>query len=337
MSGLMRRLTRGRAASDDEGTPQASAASEPVSATPDAQQGGVSVPANGSATDEPQTAVLAAGEGQGTTTDDGAKGDGTEKDATAVLPTVDGEAARDLPAGVDPAELATRPTSAKRSRLRRRLRYLRAVRELLLRDIGGFYYEAQRSEEGADGHRRLLEAKTARLTRLDEEVRDLETRLDEPHAQTILRQPGLGGTCPQCGELHGSDARFCPRCGTALAGRGARAARTTTQKTGTTSAPVPATASGEEAKATTASLWGRPKRPDPAVSAASDAPTQAVGESRGEQAVGESRGEQAVGESQAKQAASESRGKQAAPAETGVEAPAPQEPAAVAKAEEERA
>ena len=41
----MRRLTRGRAATDDEAAPQASAASEPVSATPDAQQGGSGVPA----------------------------------------------------------------------------------------------------------------------------------------------------------------------------------------------------------------------------------------------------------------------------------------------------
>lgn len=272
----MRRLTRGRAATDDEGTPQASAASEPVSATPDAQQGGVSVPANGSDGDEPKTAVPADGEGRAATLGDGTKGDAAKSDATAVLPTVDGDAARDLPAGVDPDKLAAVPTSAGRSRLRRRLRYLRAVREILLRDIGGFYYEAQRSEQGADGHRRLLEAKTARLGRLDEEMRDLESRLDESHPQTVLRQPGLGGTCPQCGELHSSDARFCSRCGNALTGRGARA-RTTTQ-TGTTAAPKPTatTAAGEEAKATTASLWGRPKRPDPAASPAPDAPTQAV-------------------------------------------------------------
>jgi hypothetical protein len=260
MSGLMRRLTRGRAATDDEGTPQATAASEPVSATTDAQQGGASLPANGSVEEEPKTAVLAGG-------------DGTKEDAATAGRdgTKAAEVARDLPAGVDPAELAAAPTSAKRSRVRRRLRYLRAVREILLRDVGGFYYEAQRSEQGVDPHRRLLDAKTARLARLDEEVRDLESRLEESHPQTVLRQPGLGGTCPQCGELHSSDARFCSRCGTALGGRRARS----TTSTGATAAPVPApSGAGEDAKATTASLWGRPKRPDPAASP--DGATQAA-------------------------------------------------------------
>jgi hypothetical protein len=253
MSGLMRRLTRGRAATDDEATPQASAASEPVSATPDAQQGGASVPANGVPTppggdDEAKTAVLAEGSGAAAATD---------ASAAITKPAATPEADPDLPAGVDPAKLATAPSTAKRGRLRRRLRYLRAAREILLRDIGGFYYEAQRSEAGLDPHRRLLDAKTARLTRLDEEMRHLESRLEEAHPETILRQPGLGGTCPQCGELHGSDARFCPRCGTPLTGRGSRI------RPATSAPALAATSSGEGAKATTASLWGRPKRPEP--------------------------------------------------------------------------
>lgn len=273
----MRRLTRGRAATDDEGTPQATAASEPVSATPDAQQGGVSVPANGTAGEEPETAVLPVGDA-GSTPPTGEM-------------TAPQDAARDLPAGVDPAELATAPTSAKRSRLRRRLRYLRAVRELLLRDIGGFYYEAQRSEQGVDSHRRLLEAKTSRLTRLDDEVRDLESRLDESHPQTVLRKPGLGGTCPQCGELHSSDARYCSRCGAALTGGAKRArkatAKSTTSVPGTTARPAVAAAS-EDSKATTASLWGRPKRPDPATASAGDE-TRATGAGDETRAAGETR------------------------------------------------
>jgi hypothetical protein len=262
MSGLMRRLTRGRAATDDEATPQASAASEPVSATPDAQQGGLGLPANGATApgdgartgvgdeaktgtgDEPKTAVLVDGGGPATT--------GETK--------VAGDEARDLPAGVDPATLAAVPSSARRGRLRRRLRYLRAVREILLRDIGGFYYEAQRSDEGVEPHRRLLDAKAGRLARLDEEVRELESRLAETRPETLLRQPGLGGTCPQCGELHGSDARFCWRCGTQLGGRAAR-----TRLTAARAAPAVAPASDEGTKATTASLWGRPKRSEPPV------------------------------------------------------------------------
>jgi hypothetical protein len=248
MSGLMRRLTRARAATEDEAAPQEPAASEPVGAAADAPQGGVAVPANGTAettVQEPATAVPAPG---------------APVTAPAGEPTTEpivepaDVPGRDLPAGVDPAELAAVPSSARRGRLRRRLRYLRAVREILLRDLGGFYYEAQRSEPGLDPHRPLLDAKTARLTTLDTEVRDLETRLDEAHPPTVLREPGIGGTCPQCGELHATDARFCSRCGTALRGRPA-------------AKPAAAPVAGDEPKATTASLWGRPKRPDPATAA----------------------------------------------------------------------
>jgi hypothetical protein len=65
MSGLMRRLTRARAATDDEAAPQAPAPSEPVDRANDAQQGGVGLPANDTAAapqpvapEEPKTQVL---------------------------------------------------------------------------------------------------------------------------------------------------------------------------------------------------------------------------------------------------------------------------------------
>jgi hypothetical protein len=264
MSGLMRRLNRGRATTDDEATPQA-AASEAAGATTNAQPGESAVPAGGEATtgagDEQATAVLAPGDGTALLAD-GA----TRVDEGSIR--VDGvPAGRDLPAGVDPGQLAAVPTTARRGRLRRRLGYLRAVREILLRDLGGFYYEAQRSEGGADGHRRLLDAKAARLATVDGELRDLEARLHEARSGTILREPGVGGTCPHCGELHASDARFCSRCGNALGGRAA-GARTPAATGAPTAPPVPIAAADDGAKATTASLWGRPKRPDPAAASA---------------------------------------------------------------------
>jgi hypothetical protein len=236
MSGLMRRITRGRAATGDEATPDAPVTSEAASDATNAQPGDPAVPSNGTA--QLPTPAPAAEQG------------------TAVLPPEpDG---RDLPAGVDPGQLAAAPTSARRGRLRRRVRYLRAVREILLRDLGGFYYEAQRSEQGADGHRRLLDAKAARLATLDAELQELEARLGDPRSQTVLREPGIGGTCPQCGELYASNARFCSRCGAPLGGRNARRAATPT---------VPPVTSRQGEKETTASLWGRPMRPE-----ASDAP-----------------------------------------------------------------
>jgi hypothetical protein len=230
MSGLMRRLTRGRAATADETTPQ-SGDSQPVGAA-DAQQGGSAVPAP----PDGATAVLP----------------GTGDTAQAPVPAAP---AADLPAGIDPAELAAAPdTAARRGTMRRRLRYLAQVRELLLRDLGGFVAEALRSDQGLDSRRGIVDAKARRIAAIDAETRELESRLGRPHRETVLRRPGIGGTCPECGELHASDARFCSRCGTPLTGRAAARAATP--------APAaPTVGNGDSAKESTASLWGRPKRP----------------------------------------------------------------------------
>src|SRR5215210_7064605 len=144
MSGLLRRLTRRRAATADETRPDTPATSEPVdaAASTSAQTGGGEpVPAG----DQPT-------------------------------------AAHDLPAGVDPGDLAAAPgDGARRGRVRRRVRYLRAVREVLLRDLGGFSYEIHRTAGGnaGDAQRRLVEAKASRVARIDGELRELRDRLGE--------------------------------------------------------------------------------------------------------------------------------------------------------------
>jgi hypothetical protein len=148
------------------------------------------------------------------------------------------------------------------------------VRELLLRDLGGFYLEAHRSEQGPEAHHRLLDVKARRLATLDGEVRELESGLSEDHPRTVLRAPGIGGTCPRCGELHASDARFCSRCGSPLTSRAARAAPATgagSTPPGTGTLPPATGAAAEEERIATASLWGRPRTPE----AAAPAPTQA--------------------------------------------------------------
>jgi hypothetical protein len=134
----------------------------------------------------------------------------------------------DLPAGIDPYELAAAPAGGSgRRALRRRLRYLRRARELLLRDLGGFSYELHRTTHGFadEGRRRLIEAKAGRLTALDAELRRLEVELGEPRSETVLREPGIGGTCPFCGDVHASEASFCSQCGSPLTSK-ARARRT---------------------------------------------------------------------------------------------------------------
>ncbi len=261
MSGLLRRLTRRRPATADENRSPATASSEPVAApaeTPAEPGGQQPVPA------EQPTVILPAT---------------TEQPAVAAQPlpawTVAADQptafayaaqpapARDLPAGIDPADLAAAPAaSSRRGKLRRRLRYLRHVRGLLLRDLGGFTYEVHRTAGGTaqEPQRRLAAAKAQRISALDAEVRALESRLGEPH-ETLLREPGIGGTCPECGELHASDAHFCSRCGTALDEK-ARAQRAAEQ---------PATGSQAVVEPQPASvLWAGGPRPAPEPSPAAE-------------------------------------------------------------------
>ena len=279
MSGLLRRLTRRHPATADEtgtATPESSETAGASADTP-AEPGGESpVPATESgasaAGDQPGAAETKAPAAEVPEATPGSADD----QATQVLPATGEQPAaaaqptqaiqqpapvRDLPAGVDPGELADAPiASARRGKLRRRLRYLRAVRDLLLRDLGGFTYEIERSAGGtaSDAHRRLIEAKTNRLTALDTEVRGIESRLGEPHAGALLREPGIGGTCPECGELHASDAHYCARCGAPLdakarARRDAAVAAAVQQTTGSHSTAEPAPASV---------LWAAGPRPD---------------------------------------------------------------------------
>ena len=122
---------------------------------------------------------------------------------------------RDLPAGLDADRLETPAGEGARPRaIRRRIRFLTAAREVLLRDLGGFSYEVHRAGGAAHGgHREILETKAGRLAAIDQELRELEARLGvTAPAGTVVRQPGIGGTCPSCGELHGSDAGWCWPC-----------------------------------------------------------------------------------------------------------------------------
>ncbi len=126
---------------------------------------------------------------------------------------------RPLPAGTAPEDLELRTATGRRGKLRRRARFLRRARELALRDLGGLVYEARRREQ--DGGK-LVAEKVGRLAAIDDELRGLETALGAPRADTVLREPGVGGNCPRCGELHASDARFCSRCGLDLTAAPAR-------------------------------------------------------------------------------------------------------------------
>ena len=130
-------------------------------------------------------------------------------EAAVVLPAAEG------PAGLDPAEAEMLPPVGRRGRLRRRLRYLRRARELMLRDLGGLVYEIHRTGGGdMTSHAPVVAGKVDRIRRLDQESVALETALGSPRGETVVFQPGIGGTCVVCGELYPSDAHFCSVCGT---------------------------------------------------------------------------------------------------------------------------
>ena len=117
------------------------------------------------------------------------------------------------PAPPQPAPPA-RPGFRERGRLRRRLRYLREVRELGYRDLGGLVLDQHRFQRPNE---ELVAGKVAAIDALDREMRAIEQALSQSTPYTELFIPGLSA-CPRCGALHGSDARFCPQCGLSFKG-----------------------------------------------------------------------------------------------------------------------
>jgi ribosomal protein L40E len=118
----------------------------------------------------------------------------------------------EIPAGQEP--VPDRPSFRQRGRLRRRLRYLRRVRELGFRDLGGLIFDQHRFSRV---NTTLVDGKLHALVAVDGELRALEHALDDRRPLTELREPGIS-VCSRCGALHGSEARFCPSCGTPVSG-----------------------------------------------------------------------------------------------------------------------
>ena len=125
-----------------------------------------------------------------------------------------GEDGQRLPAGIAPEDVERRAVTGRRGKLRRRARFLRKARELALRDLGGLVYEARRREQDPG---KLAQEKVDRLIALDAELTEIEAVLGVARGATVVREPGVGGTCARCGELHPSDATFCAKCGANLA------------------------------------------------------------------------------------------------------------------------
>jgi hypothetical protein len=121
-------------------------------------------------------------------------------------------AEQDTPATAPPAQ---RPGFRERGRIRRRARYLRKLRELQVRDLGGLVFDLRRFERRRDD---LVAQKVDQIRACDDELRALEAASDDRRELRDVREPGIGGTCPRCFALYGSTDRFCCTCGAALGG-----------------------------------------------------------------------------------------------------------------------
>jgi hypothetical protein len=107
----------------------------------------------------------------------------------------------------------TVPGARERGRMRRRLRRQQRVREALLLDLGALVYELHRQNRREP---ELLQAKAAELTVVDREVRALADALESQESIFQLVAAGIAGSCPNCGALLTTDARFCSSCGASI-------------------------------------------------------------------------------------------------------------------------
>jgi hypothetical protein len=113
---------------------------------------------------------------------------------------------------LDAASSPTPPGFGSRGRVRRRARFLRKARELAYRDLGGLVFSLHRFGQRND---ELVLAKLSTLSRIDAELRALESSLAERQPVTVLREAGITA-CPRCAAIHSGEDRFCPSCGLPL-------------------------------------------------------------------------------------------------------------------------
>ncbi len=137
-----------------------------------------------------------------------------EEQADAEEPEAEAKATTEVRVAEEPeAPYLPAPGFRERGRIRRRARYLRRLREVHLRDIGGFMVELHRFQrERTD----LVAAKIDGAAQIDRELRALEKALGTEQAVRELREAGIGGACENCGAVHGSGDRFCASCGAPL-------------------------------------------------------------------------------------------------------------------------
>ncbi len=204
MSGLLERIVRRRRASASRrlGPPSSSGAAAEGNGRAD-------LDVNGAASADPAILALHAARRE--------VSEPTPLESTAEAPhapaPAQAQSEDDAPEPLAAPDHPSDPGFLERGRMRRRARYLRRLREVQMRDIGGFVVELNRFGRERE---ELVQAKVESAAHTDAELRALERALNERHPLGELRLPGIGGACPVCGAVHGSDDRFCASCGEPL-------------------------------------------------------------------------------------------------------------------------
>lgn len=259
MSGMFQRIARRHADRPDE--PTADTATEPAADTPAAtkaapaaeaaaaetstggDQSSVSQPSDDRPTERMEAVAPPAADHVQPTADHVQPAAPPSGAAPATAATQPAQAATPVATdpeqtvGVEPAQ--RRPGFRARGRMRRRLRYLRKLRELQVRDLGGLVFDLRRFERKRDD---LIAQKIDQIRACDDELHALERAIDERRDLRDVREPGIGGTCPRCFAIYGSADKFCSSCGAAFGGAVQGPAAQVPLASPTTTPPPPANA-----------------------------------------------------------------------------------------------
>jgi hypothetical protein len=179
-----------------------------------------------------------------------------------------------VPAGQEPAaaEDVTTPTARSRGAMRRRVRRLGRVREVLLRELGALVVEMRRLERDNPD---LIARKAAEIRAIDDQLGGLRRALGERQTVEQVVAAGVSGSCTRCGTLIATDDRFCPNCGLAVV-EGERAATepgpTGAAESSATARAEPRADSEPGASGASAAEDGAAQQPAPAAAAPAPPP-----------------------------------------------------------------
>jgi len=195
-----------------------------------------------------------------------------------VAATLDRAAAgSEVPAGQDPAA-AGATTARERGVMRRRVRRLRRVREVLLHELGALVFEMERR-----GRRReaLLRRKVDQLRVVDDEAAGLAAALGGDRSLFEIVSAGIVGACRTCGTLVSTDARFCSNCATPVSAQAERSVPVAAATPPAAAAPGGEAGTPADSPPATATLaTGGPPAPAPSATPPAAGPDEARRDAR---------------------------------------------------------